>query len=444
VSGTHWSADRRTIFADVTLETGKVYFILVISAQAAGGGGLQAPYVTYFTTAPSFPTGLYSVSGAITSGTSGIPPGQAIIGLMPTPFSGNTPVTVTGTIADPSGNFTIPYVPPGKWYIIAAKDADGDGDLDPSKGDGIAFGDSVTVTTTDISGLVVPLQKFAAPRYLDVRDAVLGYAASFLPPNRELRAIYAWDIDSVGRCRDWQFIYSVPGNPSYFPIRADQFGVSTDQGQNWGWLTAPNPITNLLSAALPDSVIARAERTGGAEYRNQPPPLPGAIFRVYLRGGDLTQSEFSWLVTDPLKNYWGAGYQWVMPVNQDSSYNIKQRMFLADWQTAEILGTTGVGESGTTNVPGAFVLGQNYPNPFNPSTTISFGLPVRSRVKLEIYNLIGQRVASLVNEERNAGSYQVAWTPAVPSGVYLYRIEAIGSDSPSQKFFQVRKMVLLK
>jgi hypothetical protein len=139
-----------------------------------------------------------------------------------------------------------------------------------------------------------------------------------------------------------------------------------------------------------------------------------------------------------------VSYQWEIQVRPDSSYYVRQKLFLANFTTAQLITWTGVEEKQTKGVPGPFSLAQNYPNPFNPSTVITFGLPVRSRVKLEVYNLIGQRVASLVNEERNAGTFEVTWTPSVPSGVYLYRIEAVGSDAPSQKFFQVRKMVYVK
>ncbi len=439
-TGTYWSADRRTFYANAVLQPGTVYFVMIFSVSPAGGGYLQTPFVTHFTTAPSFPSNLYTVSGTITPGTTGISPANAIIGLMPAPFTGNSPDVFTGTVADGSGSFEIPYVPAGKWYIIAAKDANGDGQLDPSKGDGIGVGDSVTVTSASITGLVIPLQTFLAPKYMDIRDPVLALAQQSLPSTRELRAVFAWDMDSLGRSRDWQFVYTVPGSPGFTTFRADAFGVNPDPGQNWDWLGTPRPITNLLTAALPDSVIARAERQGGAAYRLDPPPDPQAQFRVYLRGGDLYQSEFYWLVPDASKNYWGVGYQWQVQVTQDSSHSIKQRLFLADFLTGQILGVTAV--EPTKEVPGAYSLEQNYPNPFNPSTSISFGLPIRSHARLEVYNLIGQRVASLVDEVRNAGTYEVRWTPSLPSGVYLYRLEAVGSEG--QTFLQVRKMVYVK
>jgi hypothetical protein len=85
--------------------------------------------------------------------------------------------------------------------------------------------------------------------------------------------------------------------------------------------------------------------------------------------------------------------------------------------------TSVEGEAGIT--PARFALGQNYPNPFNPSTTITYDLPKDSRVSLNLYNILGQEVATLVNEEQKAGYRSVQWNASnVPSGVYFYRIQA--------------------
>jgi hypothetical protein len=105
---------------------------------------------------------------------------------------------------------------------------------------------------------------------------------------------------------------------------------------------------------------------------------------------------------------------------------------------------------GTGVVPEQYALHQNYPNPFNPSTTISYALPVPSRVKLQIFNMLGQEVASLVgNEAQAAGSYEVVWNGtdnagrSVASGLYFYKLSATANDGGKQ-FSSVRKMVLLK
>jgi len=100
---------------------------------------------------------------------------------------------------------------------------------------------------------------------------------------------------------------------------------------------------------------------------------------------------------------------------------------------------TSVSKDQTYGIPGKFGLNQNYPNPFNPSTTIAFGIPVRSQVTLIIYDLLGKMIATLVNNETmSAGSYSKQWNAAaMPSGVYFYRLQA-GS------FTETKRLVLLK
>jgi hypothetical protein len=92
----------------------------------------------------------------------------------------------------------------------------------------------------------------------------------------------------------------------------------------------------------------------------------------------------------------------------------------------------------STDLPTHFSLDQNYPNPFNPSTTIAFGIPKASFVSLKAYNLLGQPVATLVNERLEAGSYKVPFdATGLPSGVYVYRLA-------SGTFVSTKRMVLMK
>ena len=95
-------------------------------------------------------------------------------------------------------------------------------------------------------------------------------------------------------------------------------------------------------------------------------------------------------------------------------------------------------ESSADIMPRKYVLHQNYPNPFNPVTTIGYTLPEDARVKVEIYNTLGQVVDVLVDGEQDAGVHAVTWDGSdVSSGVYFYRIVA-------DHFSACRCMVLLK
>lgn len=80
------------------------------------------------------------------------------------------------------------------------------------------------------------------------------------------------------------------------------------------------------------------------------------------------------------------------------------------------------------NSPFKFRLNQNYPNPFNPSTKISFSLPVSSNVKLEVYDLMGRKVRSLLNGQMNSGEHEIAFDAnGLSSGIYIYRLQAGGN-----------------
>ena len=92
----------------------------------------------------------------------------------------------------------------------------------------------------------------------------------------------------------------------------------------------------------------------------------------------------------------------------------------------------------TEALPLSYSLEQNYPNPFNPCTTIKFGLPEDNRVRLDVYNILGERVAVLINDELHAGYHEVKFdASSMASGLYIYRISA-------GKHQAVKKMLLLK
>ena len=103
---------------------------------------------------------------------------------------------------------------------------------------------------------------------------------------------------------------------------------------------------------------------------------------------------------------------------------------------------TAVSEQQET-YPERFILSQNYPNPFNPITNICYNLPVHTNVRLSIYNILGQKIRTLVDCEQPAGDYEIQWNGTseanipVSSGIYLYSIE-------TPKFTQIKRMILLK
>lgn len=97
-----------------------------------------------------------------------------------------------------------------------------------------------------------------------------------------------------------------------------------------------------------------------------------------------------------------------------------------------------VGIEDETTLPTEFVLKQNYPNPFNPSTIIRYSIPQTSKVMIKIYDILGNEVATLMDEEKSVGTYELTWNAAsLPSGIYFYQLRA-------GDYVETKKMVLIR
>ncbi|HMN49072.1 MAG TPA: T9SS type A sorting domain-containing protein [Ignavibacteriaceae bacterium] len=114
------------------------------------------------------------------------------------------------------------------------------------------------------------------------------------------------------------------------------------------------------------------------------------------------------------------------------SYRLKQIDFNGASKYSQVV------EVELNSMPLSYSLDQNYPNPFNPSTKISYQLPQSGFVSLKVYNAIGKEVATLVNEEKSAGNYEINFSAnGLSSGIYFYTIQ-------SGSFTQTKKMILMK
>lgn len=173
----------------------------------------------------------------------------------------------------------------------------------------------------------------------------------------------------------------------------------------------------------------------------------GAVEGVLTMLQDENGNIVSATVTDPSGYYifdqlTAGNYTLVTNTSAYSSAQINDIDVSGDLNASEVTvtinpeGVTSV--KGSTLAPATFELSQNYPNPFNPSTVIKYSVPAVSNVTLSVYNIIGQKVATLVNEVKQAGTYEVKFdASSLSSGLYIYKLE-----TPGQTI--TRKMTLLK
>ena len=214
-------------------------------------------------------------------------------------------------------------------------------------------------------------------------------------------------------------------------------GVSAGDDINWTsdggatWFTKPGQITGeIVSAASAKQIPGKfLFVTGSNVYKTDD----------FGDGYSLSYSQtdtLKYIDVDAIKigeNYWITGY-----AVGDSGTIAKYKELYLVTET----------ESVPNIIPETFSLKQNYPNPFNPTTRIEFSLPVAADVQLVVYNILGQQVASLINDQRSAGNHSVLWNAndsngmKLSSGIYFYMLKASSVDG--NEFQEIKKMVLLK
>jgi photosystem II stability/assembly factor-like uncharacterized protein len=223
-------------------------------------------------------------------------------------------------------------------------------------------------------------------------------------------AMTVWFSDSLhGLCSETSLARSTDGGVTWIPIRHDTLGLA-----GWDWQSYENAFITLASVsgakdlwATLDTIVYRSTDWGASwsiAYANANDTL---FYGSFATVGDSTVGYFTTL---------GA--------------NMVTCRFREKPE--------GVHESAQEDVPTEFGLSQNYPNPFNPSTTIRYELPHASRVSLKVYNVLGQEVATLVNETKPAGVHEVQFDAgSLASGFYYYQLKA-------GAFVGTKKLLLLR
>ena len=208
-----------------------------------------------------------------------------------------------------------------------------------------------------------------------------------------------------------------------------KFPGSGDVGLNGALIT----LDSINVAAGWNMVGSISSPVGVAGIGSVPPGIVTSNFFGYESGYKLADS------IRPGKGYW-------VKVSQSGKLVLSSSTAMLASSRIRIIPTseqpppppTEKEMSKNKNIPNEFALKQNYPNPFNPSTVIRYQLPVNSLVTLKVYNVLGQAVATLVDEIQDAGYKSVTWNASsYPSGVYYFRIV-------SSNFSDVKKMLLLK
>jgi len=231
------------------------------------------------------------------------------------------------------------------------------------------------------------------------------------------------------------------GYPNFYQYLADIFGINqvVEIGDNenfsgaFGRFGFPDVIVDTLKIQSPSKRLSLIER-----FKNINPERVVYSYRSDPFDSTMEGKPIGIQAVDTsLKAYY---FSFPIYYLDDRDAKALIQKVLTDF--GEVMGVQKVDET----IPQQFKLYDPYPNPFNPSTRISFDLPFRSKVNLVVYNILGQEVAKLLDEEKDAGKYEVIWDASkLSSGVYFYRIEAnsIGYGKLAQ-FIETRKAILIK
>jgi photosystem II stability/assembly factor-like uncharacterized protein len=231
---------------------------------------------------------------------------------------------------------------------------------------------------------------------------------------------------TIDTCKTWTSLTS--------PINITAVSFYTkDYGFIHGWNNFPNTLCRTTDGGLSwrtmNSPTISNEKCCKLEF------VPGNPSKLWLLTTDnlyfSNDSGMTW-TKDPVSAQFSYGVDIVCP---DSKHGWLQAEKIFRSSNADQVTSVSDNEH---IVPSEFNLCQNYPNPFNPTTTINYSIPKVGQVKLTVFNTIGSKVATIVNEYKPAGNYSVQFNASsLASGIYFYRIE-------SGQFSQIKKMILLK
>lgn len=252
--------------------------------------------------------------------------------------------------------------------------------------------------------------------------------------------------------------YTSAGNTIWFLTSESRIFRSTNKGLNWDFINSPESFSG------GDPNIEFKDETNGILIANT-----NSLWKSTDGGNNWSpmfySGNFSPRIISFIPGTWGTyvfaaqggsnytpdnGNSYI-PIDSDGHYHIDFASALAGWTDGSTAGYIykWVGTFVSMEDDNFFIteykLEQNYPNPFNPSTVISYQLPVSGNVTLKVYDLLGNRVATLIDEYKTVGKYEIEFNShsglsgikELPSGVYFYQLKA-------GEFVQTKKMLLIK
>jgi hypothetical protein len=197
------------------------------------------------------------------------------------------------------------------------------------------------------------------------------------------------------------------------------------------FLRAEQAINNKMTQVFPDNSIKNVVYGNVDNYLHEAAQADNPPSGTYYHPNDESVRLQSL----------GVHEHWNNPIDKQYTRNLKTGNGIELFIPPSV--STSVNE---VIMPSAFVLHQNYPNPFNPTTMISYSLPIRSYVSIDIFDALGRHMTALVNEEKSAGNYEVQFDAKnISSGIYFYRIQVRQiSSGQSAISSETKKLVLLK
>ncbi len=446
----YYSTDFTTVYFDFQLTPNTDYVFILTYAKSTNGNVLEHPYALNFTTASDH--GQYTISGNIQSDMGSVEDVIVIVSKVPVfgeeggdidNYVASGTVVTGGTNKLVSINDTLgyqaKYIRPGTYWLAAAKDVNGDGDIDPSMGDWIGMydpdgdgrEDSVVVSNQSVTNVDLTMFKFERGTVKQWVDSVRQIAQQFRDDSVRLVFIEAWE-DSIVDGKDFGFFYvfATPGLDYFLGIYYGDFSVDIQDSVNWVPVdtTAPEIPANFIDS---DSASAIAEANGGAAFRQR---YPNWYLNYFV--GNVKSYLYQAGVNDTTKVVWVFHYR-----GYNENYDVfAEHVVVMDAETGTVYSSvTNIKDQDQIGVvPQAFDLKQNYPNPFNPSTVIEYTVPKAMDVKLIVYDALGRRVATLVNGRVPAGTHRVQFNAErLSAGVYFYTLKA-------GEYIKTRKMLLMK